>query len=86
MRAFDQGSLFRVTVSAAEVDRFNRRWPCSTLAGGYSFTFDKRTGDLVDLSGRQTADTGSDLTALSHDAQRYGAVRLGIPTALASRE
>ena len=76
MRVYDQGSFYRVTVSANEVDRFNRRWPCSTLDGAQSFTFDKRTGDLVDRTGQ---GDGGEAVAMSEDAQRYGAKRLGVP-------
>lgn len=75
MRAFDQGAWYRVTVSEFEVDAFNRRWPCSGLSGRYSFTFDKANGDLVDMSGK---GDGPEHVALSEDAQKYGAKRLGV--------
>lgn len=69
MRVTDNGSFFGVSVSAAEVETFNRRWPCSRLRGAYWFEFDKRNGDLVD--GRGHGD-GEEHLALSHDAQRFG--------------
>lgn len=75
MRVYDQGSVYRVTVSEREVEAFNRRWPCSTLAGRQSFTFDKRTGDLVDRTGR---GDGMEAVALSEDAQHYGFVALDL--------
>ncbi len=75
MRAFKQGAEVRVTVSADEVDEFNRRWPCSTLDGPYSFTFDSH-GDLVDMSGK---GDGPEHVALSTDAQNYAAKRLKLP-------
>jgi hypothetical protein len=73
MRAYDQGAFYCVTVSEREVDEFNRRWPCSSLTGHQSFTFDKRNGDLVDREGN---GDGSEAVALSNDAQAYGAKRL----------
>ena len=73
MKFFDQGSEFRVTVSDREVDEFNRQWPCSTLDGAQSFTFQKSNGDLVDRAGR---GDGSEAVALADDAKRYGQKRL----------
>lgn len=73
MRVVDNGSLFGVFVSAAEVEEWNRRWPCSTLTGRYWFQFDKRNGDLVDMSGR---GDGAEHLALSQDAQKFGLERL----------
>lgn len=77
MRVFDNGSMYTVAVSEREVDEFNRSWPCSSLEGRQTFQFDKRTGDLVDREG--TGD-GSEAVALSHDAQTYGARKLGLLT------
>lgn len=73
MRVYDQGDCYRVTVSENEVDEFNRRWPCSSLRGRQSFTFEKRSGDLVDRSGR---GDGSEAVALSEDAEAYGKAKL----------
>ena len=77
MRAFDQGSLYRVTVSADEVYDFKKTWPCSGLSSshGISFVFDKRNGDLVEVYHPGSED-GSALLALSQDAQAYGRKRL----------
>jgi hypothetical protein len=75
MRAFDNGSMYTVTVSEREVDDFNRKWPGSTLRGRQSFQFDKRNGDLVDRTGE---GDGSEAVALSQDAQTYGKERLKI--------
>lgn len=77
MRAFDQGSLYRVTVSEEEVRDFARRWPCSGLQGRVSFTFEKRSGDLVDVAHPGSED-GPALLALSQDAQEYGRKQLRI--------
>lgn len=75
MKVKDLGASFVVYVSEREVDEFNRRWPCSALRGRYSFTFDKRTGDLVDMTG---IGDGSEHVALSQDAQTYGEGKLGV--------
>lgn len=74
MKAFDLGSSVRVTVSEREVDDFARHWPCSGLPeSGVGFTFDKRTGDLEDVSPFD-AD-GAALVALAEDAQAYARTR-----------
>ena len=77
MKAFDNGSLFTVTVSRNEVIDFACHWPCFGAAPAMSFQFDKRTGDLVDLHGDQNSD-GHGVSALADDAKRYGAKRLGL--------
>lgn len=56
-----------VYVSEREVDEWNENWPCSTLKGPQSFTFEDN-GDLVDRSGK---GDGEEAVALSHDAQEY---------------
>ncbi len=76
MRFYDLGDCYRVTVSEREVDDWNRYWPCSTLSGKWSFTFDKRNGDLVDCEGK---GDGAESVALSHDAQAYARKRLKLP-------
>jgi hypothetical protein len=75
MRMYDNGAFFTVTVSEAEVDGFNRRWPCSTLEGRQMFQFQQSNGDLVDRTGR---GDGSEAVALSQDAYAYGARKLGL--------
>lgn len=75
MKLSDSTSAFTVAVSAAEVDAWNRTWPCSTLRGQQSFTFDKKTGDLID---REGDGDGSEAVALSHDAQAWGERMLGL--------
>lgn len=89
MKAFDQGCFYRVTVSADEAENFGQSWPCCGFRYGerFSFTFDKRNGDLVDLAcfkpwGQETqgehVDQGA-LLALSQDAQAYGKLKLSLP-------
>ena len=79
MRAFDNGSLYSVSVSRREVEDFKALWPCSGLPdAAVTFQFDKRNGDLVDITSRVGSDRwdGSAALALSQDAQAYGAKRL----------
>lgn len=81
MRVYDQGALVRVTCSADDVAAFKRTWPASGMHYGdrCSFTFDKRNGDLVDMSynGRFPEPArvdGSAIAALSQDAQKFAGV------------
>ena len=67
MRVRDEGAFYTVFVSEREVSEWNRRWPCSSLQGRQSFTFD-RNGDLVDRYGK---GDGPEAVALSQDAQEY---------------
>lgn len=68
MRYRDEGAFYTVCVSEQEVDEWNRRWPCSTLKGRQTFTFDSN-GNLVDRFGK---GDGSEAVALSEDAHAYG--------------
>ncbi len=70
MRYYDNGRYYTVSVSKREVEAFKRRWPCSELPDkSIAFQFDKRNGDLVDIS---LDVDGPDVLALSEDAQAYG--------------
>jgi hypothetical protein len=75
MRYRDNGSLFSVNVSAQEVARFKNGYPCSGLpTKAFWFQFDKRNGDLVDVSPSNV--DGPAVLALSQDAQAYGLSKL----------
>jgi hypothetical protein len=84
MKFFDQGSTFRVTASENDVYDFSKTWPCSNLRHGdrVSFTFEKRTGDLVDLQVTHAfagpVDRGDceSLAAFADDAKAYGLARI----------
>ena len=81
MKAFDQGAFYRVTVSPQEMSNFASRWPCSGMRNpkrGMAFTFDKKNGDLVDISGENEEYDGSAVAALSENAQTYGKKTLGL--------
>jgi hypothetical protein len=84
MKAFDQGCVIRVTVSAAEVYAFSRQWPCFGDSRALSFTFDKRNGDLVDIHGDHGMDE-SGVSALADDARDYGIKRLNLEAVSVSR-
>lgn len=77
MRAYDQGAFVRVTCDAHDVAHFNAQWPCSSIRGRVSFTFDARNGDLVDLWPSNL--DGPEVCALAEDAQSYAAKRLKNP-------
>lgn len=76
MKFYDQGSDFRVSVSVEELQSFADYWPCSGLRSakrGISFTFAKRSGDLVDTNS-PTDDRfdGGAMEALCEDAKTFG--------------
>lgn len=75
MRAYDNGSNFSVTVTDKEVDAFNQQFPYSSLSGRQSFLFEKKTGDLVDRTGK---GDGDESVALCENAKNYGKKRLGL--------
>jgi hypothetical protein len=68
MRFHDNGCFYSVSVSASEVEAWNRCWPCSSLEGPQWFQFDKSNGDLVDRTG---LGDGPEAVALSQDAHEY---------------
>jgi hypothetical protein len=75
MRAYDLGCFVRVTCDQWDVAAFNAQWPCSSIPErSVGFTFDKRNGDLVDLS--PDGIDGPEVVALSEAAQNYAAKRL----------
>ena len=43
-----------------------------------SFTFDARSGDLVDLHGDSPSNDGYGVSCLADDAREYAAKRLGL--------
>ena len=77
MRVYDQGAFIRVTCDQWDVYDFNAKWPCSSIRGRVSFTFDSRNGDLVDLW--PSSLDGPEVCALAEDAQNYAAKRLKNP-------
>ena len=81
MKTYDNGCFYTVMVSRAEVEVFKWQWPCSGLPdSNVWFQFAKRNGELVDIGPYRISDQvdGDAAIALSHDAQVYGAKRLGV--------
>ena len=80
MRVFDQGCFYTVQVTRREVMGFKKTWPCSGLPDkAISFTFDKKTGDLVDTTYvEKDWSDGQAALALCSMAQEYAAKRLGL--------
>lgn len=76
MRAFDNGSLFTVACTADDMERFATRWPCFGSRRPIAFTFEKRTGDLVDISRDTSANDAAGIQALAADAEKYGRAAL----------
>lgn len=84
IRVSDQGAFFSVAVSEDAIYEWCKRWPASGLRGlkGVTFQFDKRNGDLVDVTYRNGTSEdwdGPALLALSEDAQEAGMRRLEKP-------
>ena len=77
MRVYDQGAHVRVTIGEWGVHDFKQMWPGRHIPDTtVSFTFEKRTGDLVDLHPYEM--DGPDVLALSQDAWNYASARLGL--------
>lgn len=74
MRTRNLGVFYRVNVSESDVREFARRWPCFGTPRALWFEFDRRNGDLVDMSDDSGLDP-SGVLALSHDAQNYATGR-----------
>ena len=77
MRVTARGAVVRVNVSRADVEKFNRSWPCSNLPAR-PFWFEYwANGDLVDYgpSSLYGKYDGPALLALTGDAQAYAVSR-----------
>jgi len=78
MRVFDNGCFYTVQCSAADVEAFAYRWPCFGSCRAVAFQFDKRNGDLIDVSRSTAQNDGAGILALAEDAQAYGRKKLGL--------
>jgi len=66
------GAYVRVTMTAQDVAAFKRRWPASGLPDrAIWFEFERKNGDLVDISPGSERYDGPALAALSQDAQKF---------------
>ena len=75
MRTYIHGLETTVTFNYRDAAYFSSRWPCSTVMGRGSFTFDS-IGDLVDTSDTAIYGDGPDWLAFSQDCQRWGSDHL----------
>lgn len=78
MRVKDSGGFYGVCFSAADIAAFNRRWPGSRMRRPFCAEFDKRNGDLVDLTGRGSNVDGPEVTAIVEDGQAHAIQKLGL--------
>ena len=79
LRVFDGNPWIRVTASERYLYEWAKRWPCSRLGDlgrGVSFTYERDSGDLVDMSPHPL--DGEDVVALSHDLWHYAKRRLSL--------
>lgn len=86
------GSYYIVTAEPEDIAAFMASWPCSGLDPdcSYRFEFSASNGDLVDLQAYREGnpvehEDGEALAALSEDAGRFGANRLGLDKVMAIR-
>jgi hypothetical protein len=71
-RSKDLGAYIRVTMTAADVARFKSRWPASGLPDrAIWFEFQRKNGDLVDISPGSDKFDGPALAALADDAKKF---------------
>lgn len=89
MRVYDLGAHYRVAVSQSDVETFASRWPGFGAPVAFSFSFSKRTGDLIDLY-HAPAEERMDLehngvAVLCENAMIYGALRLRLSGVLSVR-
>ncbi len=65
----DRGRYYSVCISENDIYRFNGQWPGSRMKRAFCAEFDKRNGDLVDLTGKGSRVDGPEVTAIVEDAQ-----------------
>lgn len=79
MKAFDNGCLFSVTISKKDVIDFKKRCPCSNLPEKSIWAqFDKRNGDLIDLTPNLSSADGSAAQAIIDDGKEFAMKKLDI--------
>ena len=67
----NRGSIYEVNMKACEVARFNASFPCSDIPErACFFQFEKKTGDLVDMSAHlRGVENNSAVSALCDEAR-----------------
>lgn len=73
MKIKNLGSIDEVNLKAREVALFNSSFPCSDIPErDCFFQFEKKTGDLVDMSEHlREVENGSAVSALCDDAKAF---------------
>ena len=77
MKTKDIGSIIQVSFNAEDVRIFNSSFPCSDIpVRDTFFQFEKKTGDLVDMSEHlREVENGSAVSALCDDAKAFARVQ-----------
>ena len=80
MRLLGVGAFtFRVGFTREDARLFASRWPCSTVKGPGSFTFERGTGDLVAHTGApEFPQAGDGWSEFASDCLAYGRKRLAV--------
>ena len=79
MQAHESGAHFCVTIDACDIADFAERWRNWDIPRApVTITFDKRTGDLVDISSNAWRDSCEDETAFAEDALAFAIKALKI--------
>ena len=69
------GNTTLVTVSKSDLRNFARAWPCfGPTDSPIKYTFDNRSGDLIDIEGDCAGQDGHGLVALGDDARDFAGV------------
>ncbi len=76
MRTYDNGSGFTVCFNENDASDFSQLWPCSTVEGKGSFSF-QENGDLIDASGAALHCDGHDWSAFAEDCKKFGFDHIG---------
>ena len=73
MKIKNLGSIDEVSFSAKEIALFNSSFPCSDIPEGECFfQFEKKTGDLVDISEHlRGVENNSAISALCDEAKSF---------------
>ena len=73
MKIKNLGSIIEVSFDAEEIALFNASFPCSGIpARDVFFQFEKKTGDLVDMSDHlREVENGAAVSALCDDAKAF---------------
>lgn len=74
MRYYFNGSGYTVGFNHRDSQEFSESWPCSSVEGKGSFSFEP-CGDLVDTEGAAATGDGSDWLAFSQDCKEYGELK-----------